>query len=134
MWTHWFVIRRGGSSGGRGSRFPWLSPSSRSATPWCTRWDRPVIDCPRPSSTAQRCGASCDMRMEAAGTRLDVNAASDEMIASLLYAMGYGDATRDMVDALADRSEHPFADIRALARVTGFEDLSRFDTVFTTEP
>ncbi len=99
---------------------------------------------------------ACDVRLEALGTRLDANTASDEMVARLLSALGIPETrTHEMVDALADwkdsddvaqgagaeRSwyvaEHreqprngPIAAVRELARVRGFERISDFDTVF----
>jgi type II secretory pathway component PulK len=98
---------------------------------------------------------ACDVQLEAVGTRLDVNTASDEMVARLLSALGVSETrSREMVDALADwkdsddvargagaeRSwyvaEHreqprngPIADVRELARVRGFERISDFDSV-----
>jgi len=102
---------------------------------------------------------SCDVELEASGTRLDVNAASDEMLERLLSALGVPEtSSRDMVDALADwkdsddvarpagaerawyEAEHrerprngPIADIRELARVRGFERLADFDSVLGTD-
>ena len=98
---------------------------------------------------------ACDVQLEALGTRLDVNTASDETVARLLSSLGVPETrSREMVDALADwkdsddvardagaeRSwyvaEHreqprngPIADVRELARVRGFERISDFDTV-----
>jgi type II secretory pathway component PulK len=102
---------------------------------------------------------ACDVGLEALGTRLDVNTASDEMVARLLSALGVPDArSREMVDALADwkdsdddardagaergwyAAEHrerprngPIADTRELARVRGFERISDFDAVLGTD-
>ena len=103
--------------------------------------------------------SECDVVLEASGTRLDVNAASEEMITALLRGIGYGDKVPGMVDALSDwRDSDEVArpagaeadwyvanvrepprnaglrDIRELARVRGFENISAFDTVMTTEP
>ena len=101
----------------------------------------------------------CTVRLEAAGSRLDVNSATPEMIASLLRTLGEPDGrVSEMTDALMDwrdtndvelpsgaerawyeRSSRalprngPFADIRELALVRGFEDLSRFAPVLWTE-
>jgi DNA uptake protein ComE-like DNA-binding protein len=119
------------------------------------RWrviDREV----RPSTVALT--GNCDVSLEAAGTRLDVNAASDEMLVRLLRAVGHGDEAIEMVDALEDWRDTndvsrpsgaerewytgahrmiprnaDIADIRELARVRGFEDLARYDSVLTTE-
>jgi general secretion pathway protein K len=102
---------------------------------------------------------ACTIEVRAAGTRLDVNAASDEMIARLLSAMGVPDGqASSMVDALADwkdsddvarptgaerawyvheQREQPrngaLVDIRELSRVRGFERLADFDTVLGVE-
>ncbi|HTE45996.1 MAG TPA: hypothetical protein VK636_12170 [Gemmatimonadaceae bacterium] len=103
--------------------------------------------------------ADCSITLEAAGTRLDVNSASPEMIEALLRGIGHGEEAIAMTDALLDwrdsddvarpagaerswyEGEHrepprdgPLADVRELARVRGFENLARYDTGFTTEP
>jgi type II secretory pathway component PulK len=100
----------------------------------------------------------CDVRLEAAGAKLDVNSATPDMIAALLRAMGETDAhASEMAAALSDwrdtdevespvgaeRSWYasamrtlprngPLADIRELALVRGFEN-PRFEQGFTTE-
>jgi type II secretory pathway component PulK len=102
---------------------------------------------------------SCDVELEAAGTRLDVNLASNEMISRLLAALGVSDvASREMVEALGDWKDSddvvrsggaerdwylaqrrepprngPLADVRELARVRGFERIADFDTVLGTD-
>lgn len=102
----------------------------------------------------------CTVRLEAVGSKLDVNAATPEMIASLLRTLGEPDGrVLEMTDALIDwrdtndvelpsgaerawyeRSSRalprngPLADVRELALVRGFEDLSRFSPVLATEP
>lgn len=116
------------------------------------RLDRAVLPVTLPDPDA------CSVLLEAAGTRLDVNAASDEIIANLLHAMGYGGNAESLVDALADwrdpdtvarpfgaerdwyiaaqrhpPRDAPLADIRELARVRGFESLAPFDTLLTVE-
>ncbi|HEV8446138.1 MAG TPA: hypothetical protein VGQ44_04940 [Gemmatimonadaceae bacterium] len=101
----------------------------------------------------------CSLQLEAAGTRLDANTASDEMISRLLAGLGAPETrSREMVDALADwrdsdevarragaeRSWYlaqqrepprngPLADVRELARIRGFERLADFDTVLGTD-
>jgi len=101
---------------------------------------------------------ACDVRLEAVGTRLDVNTASDEMVTRLLSALAVPETkSREMVDALADWKDSddvaradgaerswyvaedreeprngPLADTRELARVRGFEHFSDFDTVLGT--
>lgn len=116
------------------------------------RLDRAVLPVTLPDPDA------CTVLLEAAGTRLDVNASSDEIIANLLHAMGYGGNAESLVDALADWRDSdtvarpfgaerdwyiaaqrhpprdaPLADIRELARVRGFESLAPFDTLLTVE-
>ena len=104
--------------------------------------------------------SACRVELEAAGTKLDVNAASGEMLTTLLRGLGESDGSamalaaaledwRDTdnvaVPAGAERDWYhaaqrveprnaPLADIRELGLVRGFEDLSRFDSVLTTEP
>jgi general secretion pathway protein K len=102
--------------------------------------------------------AGCDVNLEAAGTRIDINNASNEMIANLLIAIGLGDRAPAMSDALddwrdadddplplgAERAWYetkgrlaprngPLADLRELRRVRGFEDVAGLDTVLTVE-
>ena len=100
----------------------------------------------------------CDIGLEAAGTRLDVNAASDEMLRALLEG---NDVTADitsLIDALddwrdTDDTARPngaerdwyervgripprngrIADIRELFRVRGFETLGGIDSLLTTD-
>lgn len=102
----------------------------------------------------------CEVRLEAAGSRVDVNSATPEMIVSLLRAIGESEAhASEMADALADWRDTndvelpagaerawyagamratprngPLADIRELALVRGFEALPQFARVFTVEP
>jgi len=103
--------------------------------------------------------AGCDVSLEAAGTRLDVNVASNEMIQRLLGALGLGDRAPEMADALddwrdadddplplgAERTWYesagrpaprngPLADSGELRRVRGFELVDSLDTVTTMEP
>jgi len=103
--------------------------------------------------------AECTIGLEAAGTRLDVNEASEEMLRNTFVALGYGNDAESLVAALADWRDSdsvarplgaerdwylaarrdaprnaPLADIRELARVRGFENPTVFDSVLTTEP
>jgi general secretion pathway protein K len=104
--------------------------------------------------------AACDVRLEPAGARLDLNAATPGMIIALLRALGESDANAaQMADALVDwrdtdqvvsplgaergwyvnasralPRDGPLADIKELALVRGFENLSRFEPYLTTEP
>jgi type II secretory pathway component PulK len=103
--------------------------------------------------------STCDIAIEAAGSRLDLNGVSDESIARLVSAV-YGVARADsMSDAFGDwrdtddvarplgaerawyaaqrrvpPSNAPLADARELALVRGFEDFGVFDSLVTTEP
>ncbi|MGH7620913.1 MAG: general secretion pathway protein GspK [Gemmatimonadaceae bacterium] len=105
-------------------------------------------------------GAHCDVRLEAVGSRIDVNSADGEMIGALLHRLGIPDAMRDsMVDALLDWRDAddvprphgaerqwyaasgrftprngPFADVREIARVRGFEKLHGLDSLLSVEP
>lgn len=117
--------------------------------------DRAVLPLP----VARENSPDCDLSLEAAGTRLDVNSATDEMIDALLRALEPGDDPAPLVDALVDWRDTddvqrpvgaerawytatgreaprngPLADIRELAYVRGFETLARFDSVLTAEP
>ncbi|MGH7615913.1 MAG: general secretion pathway protein GspK [Gemmatimonadaceae bacterium] len=101
---------------------------------------------------------ACTITLEAAGTRLDVNGASEEMLENLFAAIGRDDAV-DLASSLADWRDSddvarpggaerdwyastrrdlprngPLADLRELRRVRGFEQPGTFDSVFTTEP
>ena len=103
--------------------------------------------------------ARCDVSLEAAGTRLDVNGASDEMIVNLLDAIGLeadapqlADALEDWIDpdddarpAGAERGWYetagrfvprngPLADVREMRRIRGFDAIRELDSVFATEP
>lgn len=105
-------------------------------------------------------GARCDVRLRAVGARIDINSADAEMIGAVLRGAGVPDARRDsMVDALLDwrdaddeprprgaerrwYAQHsrfaprngPFADVREIGRVRGFEALKGLDSVFSVEP
>ncbi len=78
--------------------------------------------------------AGCDVTLEAAGTRIDLNAATSEMIANLATELGYGDAAQDMARAFDDWRNEPLVDSRQLAQVRGFGDFARFDTLVSAEP
>ena len=103
-------------------------------------------------------GPGCEYSLEAAGTRVDINTSSDEMIARLLVVLGHGDHASEMVDALGDwrdtdairrplgvernwylsvgrmpPRDDSLADVRELSRIRGFEDIAGLDSVLTTE-
>jgi general secretion pathway protein K len=103
--------------------------------------------------------AGCDVALEAAGTRLNVNEASDEMIVNLLDAIGLEADAPQLVDALddwidpddetrpmgAERGWYeaagrivprngPLADVREMVRIRAFEAIGGLDSVFATEP
>jgi type II secretory pathway component PulK len=100
----------------------------------------------------------CNIALEAAGTRLDINSATEEQLRALFHVMGRLDAEA-LVDAVADWRDAddmprsagvesawytaarrslprngPLADIRELQLVRGFEELSTFDSLLVTEP
>lgn len=102
--------------------------------------------------------SGCDVALEAAGTRLDVNSASDESMTRLVSAIdgiqradslsdAFGDwrDTDDITRPLgAERNWYAaqsrvlprndaLADNRELAFVRGFEEFGRFDSLVTTE-
>ena len=103
--------------------------------------------------------SDCDIAIEAAGSRLDLNGASDESIARLasaVYGVERGDSMSDAFGDWRDSddvtrplgaerawyaaqrrappSNGPLADARELAFVRGFEDFAAFDSLVTTEP
>jgi general secretion pathway protein K len=103
--------------------------------------------------------AGCDLVLEAAGSRLDINSASSEMIVNLLRAIGIEDRATEMADALIDWRDPddmplplgaerqwyeglaritprngPLGDVAELHRARGFESIDELDTVVTTEP
>jgi type II secretory pathway component PulK len=101
----------------------------------------------------------CDASLEAAGTRLDLNDASEEMIVRLLDAAGFTDDASQMADALEDWIDTddeprpvgaeaswyestarlkprngPLASIAELHRVRGFERTSALDNFAAVVP
>jgi type II secretory pathway component PulK len=101
---------------------------------------------------------TCDVHLEAAGSRLDVNDASIEELRAVFAAMGLADAGA-LADALADWRDAddaprplgaeaswydmvhrlrprnaPLADAREIALVRGFEQPGRFDSVLGVAP
>jgi general secretion pathway protein K len=101
----------------------------------------------------------CDVSLEAAGTRLDLNSASKDMIVNLLSAVGLGAEAPAMADALIDWRDPddeplplgaestwyrsagrvlprnaPLADVGELRRIKGFESITGLDSVVSIEP
>jgi len=72
----------------------------------------------------------CDARMEAAGSRIDVNAADARQLVAAFRALQLPEP-----EALADRlvESLPFADVRELKRVAGFETIAGLDDVLGVE-
>ena len=123
------------------------------ATVW-GRMDRVVAESPALA------GMDCALQMRAAGAALDLNAADEETLRRLFVGLGRSPAGADsLADALADwRDEDdeprpsgaeaawyragglplprngPFADVRELARVRGFDALPAIDTLLSAEP
>jgi general secretion pathway protein K len=102
--------------------------------------------------------SECTIALEAAGTRLDVNDATEEMLQRLFVGLGLSANADALVAAVADWRDSddvarpagaerdwyamtrrelprngPLADIRELARVRGFENLPIFEPVLTAE-
>ena len=100
----------------------------------------------------------CAITLEAAGTRLDANDATEEMLQRLFDGLGLSANAEALVAAVADWRDSddvprpagaerdwyaamrrelprngPLADIRELARVRGFESLSMLERVMTAE-
>jgi DNA uptake protein ComE-like DNA-binding protein len=100
----------------------------------------------------------CDVQLEAAGARVDVNSASEEQLRTLFRAMRQADID-SLADALLDWRDAddvprpfgaeeswylaarrtpprnaPIADQREIALVRGFERSAVFDSVLTVEP
>jgi general secretion pathway protein K len=101
----------------------------------------------------------CVTSLEAAGTRLDMNEASEEMLTNLFVAIGHASDAAALAAALADWRDSddvarpdgaerdwyatarrelprnaPLADIRELGRVRGFERLMDFEPYMSAEP
>ena len=102
----------------------------------------------------------CSVRMEATGTRLDVNAASDTLLLGVFTEAGYGQQANAMLDALRDWTDSdnvarplgaeadwyaqrgrptprngPIADIRELGLVRGFESaIPALEPFLTAQP
>ncbi len=111
------------------------------------------------AATGMPAGDGCVATFEAAGTRLDVNKADSAQCVAVLRASGFGATSDTMTAALVDWRDAddsvralgaesdwytaagrfaprngPFADVRELARVRGFESATDLDSVFTVEP
>jgi general secretion pathway protein K len=103
--------------------------------------------------------ADCAVSLEAAGTRLDMNGATEEMLQNLFVAIGYRNEADALTAALADWRDSddvtrpegaerdwyaterrelprnaPLADIRELSRVRGFANLGALESFLTAEP
>jgi type II secretory pathway component PulK len=108
---------------------------------------------------ASRLLAPCDIALEAAGSRLDINSASGESMNRLSSALGMSEQADEMADAFVDWRDSDdvagpsgaegdwyaahgrrlptngsFNDARELALVRGFESFAPFDSLVTTEP
>jgi type II secretory pathway component PulK len=103
--------------------------------------------------------ADCSVRIEAAGTRLDINGADSVQLVTLFRAVGQAAAAEALAAALLDWRDPDdstrgsgaerdwyaangrllprngaVADVRELARVRGFEDVGGLDEVLDVEP
>lgn len=100
----------------------------------------------------------CSVELEAAGTRIDVNAASEELLRNLFTAVGFGGSADGLASSIADWRDtddvaHPdgaerewyagahralprnarIADLRELHRVRGLENISGLDSILSVE-
>lgn len=103
--------------------------------------------------------AACQISLEAAGTMVDINTVSPEMMVNALTAVGLGDQASALADALVDWRDAdddplpsgaesswyasmgrlrprngPLADIAELRRVRGFENLGGLDSIVSVAP
>ena len=79
--------------------------------------------------------AGCDITLEAAGTRLDVNAATPEMLERLFVAMQQSvDARQLSVDIVAARDSAPLSDVGALRRLRPDINWLPYDSLLSVEP
>jgi type II secretory pathway component PulK len=113
----------------------------------------------RPRVIASPLVAQCDVSLEAVGTRLDINIASEEMLTNFFAAIGMSDRALELAESLEDWRDDDevardlgaewqwyasagriiprdttFADVTELQRVRGFENLQALDTLLTVEP
>jgi DNA uptake protein ComE-like DNA-binding protein len=82
-------------------------------------------------------GDMCTVALEAAGTRLDLNAASADMLDSLFAALGVGEGPASTMSTAAIdwRTTHgAFDDVRQLLGVGGFDNIAAVDSVLWAEP
>ena len=78
----------------------------------------------------------CAVSVEAAGTRLDVNAATSDELDRLFVAVGLTEHAVSLREALLERIANgasPLPDIRALSRISGFESATELQGVLSTE-
>jgi hypothetical protein len=79
--------------------------------------------------------AGCHIALEAAGTRLDINSASPEMLERLFVATRQFEDPRQLAaDIVAGRVSVPFAELRAVERVRPLADWSGCDSLLSVEP
>jgi type II secretory pathway component PulK len=78
--------------------------------------------------------SACDVRLEAAGTRLDLNAASTDMLTRVLAAAGdVDDPARLAAEIVRARDSAAFADVNDLRRVPTAGATSRFDSLLSVD-
>jgi hypothetical protein len=78
--------------------------------------------------------SDCDITLEAAGARLDVNSASIEMLERLFAATGRTDGRRLALAIGAARETAPIADVHALRGVDATVDWTTYDSLLSVEP
>ncbi|HEY4303837.1 MAG TPA: hypothetical protein VGM82_05190 [Gemmatimonadaceae bacterium] len=78
--------------------------------------------------------AGCVIDIEAAGTKLDVNAATPEMLERLFAAQGVMDARLVAAAFVSARASTPIADLRALSQNKPMPTDISYDSILSTEP
>jgi DNA uptake protein ComE-like DNA-binding protein len=76
----------------------------------------------------------CELHLEASGTRIDLNSATEEMYARLFSLAGVGgDPAALAANVIAARDTAAFADAADLSRVAGLSDHSAIDSLVSIE-
>jgi len=76
--------------------------------------------------------STCDVKLEAAGARLDVNSATVEMLERFFTAAGRSDARQLALDIVAAREVTPIPDVRAFDAILG-PDAFAFDSLLSVD-
>jgi hypothetical protein len=78
--------------------------------------------------------SDCNVALDAAGARLDINSATPEMLERLFIATGRSDARQLALDVVAMRDSAPVPDVRALGRLPANVNWSDYDSLLSVEP